>query len=148
MKSSGMHQKGVAMLMGLIILLILTLLAVNGVRTTVFEKNMASNSQNQTVMFQAAESAIEGTVNDNSAIVSALSGAGVVTRNFTHNGVAGGPAISSTATVTGGASGPAVGYSISDFAVYPFTVESSATVGATSSQEKHVQGLQRVGPKL
>jgi len=51
-------QSGVALIVGLIILLLLTIIMVSAVKVTVLEEKMSGNSQNQNVAFQAAESAL------------------------------------------------------------------------------------------
>jgi type IV pilus assembly protein PilX len=52
-------QQGAALVIGLILLLVLTILAVSGVFTSTMELRMVGNMQNQERAFQAAEVAIE-----------------------------------------------------------------------------------------
>ncbi len=52
-------QRGAALVVGLVLLLILTLLAISGMTTATTELTMAGNSQYQTRAFQAAETGIE-----------------------------------------------------------------------------------------
>lgn len=64
------RQRGAALVIGLILLLILTLLAVAGMNTATLELQMAGNEQYQQRAFEAAETAIEqaietGTYNTN-----------------------------------------------------------------------------------
>ena len=56
--SSARRQSGVALIVGLIILLLLTLITVTAIRMTTMEQRMASNMRNQSVAFQSAESAL------------------------------------------------------------------------------------------
>jgi type IV pilus assembly protein PilX len=59
-KSFGNHrQQGAALVIGLILLLVLTILAVSGVFTSMMELRMVRNTQSQERAFQAAEVAIE-----------------------------------------------------------------------------------------
>lgn len=51
-------QKGVVLAIALIMLVLITLLAVSAVRTTVMEERMASNSRNDNIAFQLAETAL------------------------------------------------------------------------------------------
>jgi type IV pilus assembly protein PilX len=53
------RQQGAALVVGLILLMVLTVLAVSGVFTSTMELRMVRNSQSQERAFQAAEVAIE-----------------------------------------------------------------------------------------
>lgn len=57
--SIGSRQNGAALIVGLILLLVLTILAVSGVMTSTLELRMVGNTQLQERAFQAAEVAIE-----------------------------------------------------------------------------------------
>jgi type IV pilus assembly protein PilX len=59
MTSGYQRQKGAALVVGLILLVILTILAVSGVFTSTMELRMVRNTQSQERAFQAAEVAIE-----------------------------------------------------------------------------------------
>lgn len=59
MASGYQRQQGAALVVGLILLLVLTILAVSGVFTSNMELRMVRNTQNQERAFQAAEVAIE-----------------------------------------------------------------------------------------
>ncbi|MCP4048669.1 MAG: pilus assembly protein PilX [Gammaproteobacteria bacterium] len=52
------HQSGVALIIGLIVLLLLTIIMISALKVTALEERMAGNSQNHNVAFQAAESAL------------------------------------------------------------------------------------------
>lgn len=53
------RQQGAALVIGLILLVVLTILAVSGVFTSTMELRMVRNTQNQEHAFQAAEVAVE-----------------------------------------------------------------------------------------
>jgi type IV pilus assembly protein PilX len=55
----GSRQDGAALIVGLILLLVLTILAVSGVITSTLELRMVGNTQLQERAFQAAEVAVE-----------------------------------------------------------------------------------------
>jgi type IV pilus assembly protein PilX len=55
----GRRQQGAALVIGLILLLVLTILAVSGVMSSTLELRMVGNQQQQERAFQAAELAIE-----------------------------------------------------------------------------------------
>jgi type IV pilus assembly protein PilX len=56
---SYQRQQGAALVIGLILLLVLTILAVSGVFTSTMELRMVRNNQSQERSFQAAEVAVE-----------------------------------------------------------------------------------------
>ena len=55
----GSRQRGAALVVGLILLLVLTILAVSGVMTSTLELRMVGNTQLQERAFQSAEVAVE-----------------------------------------------------------------------------------------
>ena len=57
-KTSLKQQSGVVLVISLIMLLLLTLIAISGSQVTGLEEKMASNSRDQNLAFQAAESAL------------------------------------------------------------------------------------------
>jgi type IV pilus assembly protein PilX len=59
MHTGARRQQGAALVIGLILLLVLTILAVSGVFTSTMELRMVRNTQSQERSFQAAEVAIE-----------------------------------------------------------------------------------------
>jgi len=59
MTSGLQQQKGAALVVGLILLVVLTILAVSGVFTSTMELRMVRNTQSQERAFQAAEVAVE-----------------------------------------------------------------------------------------
>ena len=52
------QQSGIALIIGLVMLLLLTIIMIAAVQVTVLEEKMAGNLQNQNIAFQAAESAL------------------------------------------------------------------------------------------
>ena len=55
--TTGRHQRGTALIMSLVILMILTILGVTAMGTATLEERMAGNTQELNKAFQAAESA-------------------------------------------------------------------------------------------
>lgn len=140
--SRARGQQGAALVIGLILLLVLTLLAVAGMSSASLEFIMAGNEQYRANAFQAAEAGIEqsirtGTLNP---------GAVAETRNGTPN-----PASTDswTSTITpqlAGAPLPALwGNSWNSFSTYHFEIQStgSSTRGA---QAVNVQGVAVISP--
>lgn len=56
--SSAARQRGVILVVGLIVLLVLTLLAVGSMRSTTLEERMTNNTQDAQIAFQVAEAAL------------------------------------------------------------------------------------------
>ncbi|MDX1562480.1 MAG: PilX N-terminal domain-containing pilus assembly protein [Gammaproteobacteria bacterium] len=56
---SQSRQRGAALIVGLVLMLVLTVLGVSGMNMATLELTMANNSQAQQVAFQAAESGID-----------------------------------------------------------------------------------------
>lgn len=70
-------QRGVALVIGLVMLLVITLIAVSGMNSSMMQERMAANAQNINRVFQAAESAVgaitgELTGGDTSTLQTAL----------------------------------------------------------------------------
>lgn len=51
-------QRGVALIVGLILLIVMTLIGLSGMRTVVHEEKMATQTYDRSVMFQAVEAAL------------------------------------------------------------------------------------------
>ena len=56
---SGIRQNGAALVVGLVLLVVITVLAVSGINTATTELAMARNNQNYEFAFQAAETGLE-----------------------------------------------------------------------------------------
>lgn len=57
-RAGGKRQRGVALFIALVVLLIITIIGVAGLQTTRFEERMASNARDHQVAFQAAEASL------------------------------------------------------------------------------------------
>ncbi len=138
-----LRQHGAALVIGLILLLVLTILAVSGVMTSRLELRMVGNTQLQERAFQAAEVAVE----------MALANAPLSTSApFTQPAVAmpnmPGDEYSFQVQYAGQtAAGPGLtGYSIgSGFTAFHFVANTSGTAPG-NAQSQHVQGFYIVGP--
>lgn len=65
--SAGLPQRGAALVMALVILLILTILGITAIGTSSLEEKMAGNIQETTRAFEAAESGLNKAFNDANA---------------------------------------------------------------------------------
>jgi type IV pilus assembly protein PilX len=134
------RQQGAALVIGLILLLVLTLLAVSGMNSASMEFVMAGNEQYRANAFQAAEAGIEQSLNQGlfnpGAPLQALNGANTATDNW-------------TATVNpqlGGLPLPAIwGFSWNSFSTYHFEVQSTGT-STRGAQALNTQGVAVISP--
>lgn len=70
------RQHGAALVVGLVLLMVLTILGISGMNTATLELTMASNTQFQNDAFQAAETGIDLAI-ANSQLGAAISGPGI-----------------------------------------------------------------------
>jgi PilX N-terminal len=146
------HQSGAVLLIGLIILMVAAIIVVSGVHSVVMEKNMASNSQYEMLVFQAAETAIEGMLADDAALVAAVNtptGDPPPSRTYPVDHADAQFTITSDATITVGTPTiPIGGYSIEDFRSYPFTIVSSGEIASINASATHTQTASKIAPFL
>ncbi len=136
-------QCGAALVVGLVLLLILTLLAISGMNTASTELIMAGNSQYQARAFQAAETGIEqviaaGTFNPAVAsvtVTATLDDQDEDTTDDTYRAV----------TTAEGSAPPPPGYSFGTFSTEHFQI-SSRGESLRNAASTHTQGLWVVAP--
>jgi type IV pilus assembly protein PilX len=143
MKCAPGKQRGAALVVGLLLLLVITLLAVAGMNSSAMEFIMAGNEQYRQNAFQAAETGVEQTFANGAFIP----GAPTVTQN---NVPAAGSATDTYSTSLssdlGGAPQPAIwGNSWNSFSTYDFTLTSSGA-SVRNSKTTHVQGVAVLAP--
>lgn len=145
------RQSGVALFVGLIMLLLISIIGVAGVRSVVMEKNMAANNQFEMIVFQGAESAIEGVLADADAFVEAINtatGESPPERSFTLDHADNSFTIASSAIISAGIPQVPIGFTLGDFVSYPFTVTSSSSIASINATDTHVQTANKVAPYL
>ena len=138
--SGARRQQGAALVIGLILLLVLTLLAVSGMNSASLEFIMAGNEQYRANAFQAAEAGIEqtmilGNFNPGSPAQN-LNGANTATDAW-------------ASTVTPQLNGtplPAIwGFSWNSFSTYHFEVQSTGT-STRGANAVNTQGIAVISP--
>ncbi len=133
-------QRGAALVVGLILLLVLTVLAISGVNSASLEFFMAGNEQFHQNAFQAAETGIERAL----AVGTYNPGAGAQTINGINTATD-----AYTATITpqlGGAPQPAIwGNSWNSFSTYHFEVGSIGTA-TRNARSVNTQGVAVIAP--
>ena len=133
------------------LLLVIAIIGVSGVRSVVMEKSMATNNQYHMLVFQAAETAIEGTLADNTAFVAAINtptSGTWPTRTYAVQHASNPFAITSTAEISVGAPTVPIGYSIGEFVTYPFTITGDGAIASINAADTHVQTADKIAPYL
>lgn len=147
-RPAPLAQRGAALVVGLLLLLVLTVLAISGMNTSTLELVMAGNTQFYQNAFQASETGIERAL-----VFGAFNPSGS-TENVPASGTP--EAIPDTndrdkflATITpqlGGAPQPALwGSSWDSFSTYHFEIESTGT-SARNAVATNFQGLAVISP--
>lgn len=134
------RQHGAALVVGLILLLVLTLLAVSGMSTATFELSMAGNTQYSQNAFQNAETGIEVALQ--SGNYNTITSPQIPVGCNLADPVA--PYCTETEFQT--TTAPFDGaYSIGSFSAYHFDIQ-SAGVAERNAASNHTQGFYVVGP--
>ena len=142
-QSYSARQQGAALVIGLVLLVVLTILAVSGVVTSTMELRMVRNSQSQEHAFQAAEVGIEDALGN-----PVLSTSVPFTQATTNVPNSPGDSYSYSLRFVGQTPlGPGTtGYSIgSAFQSYHFQVDATGN-GPDSAVAEHTQSFYVVGP--
>lgn len=143
MKSTRFRrQRGAALVVGLVLLLILTLLAVSGMNTATTELTMAGNEQYRANAFQAAETGIEqvvatGVFNTNAPVPTLqqiLANGGTIDTITRPRGITGNP------SRYGFANALVLGSSSGTFNAAHFQIDSTGTA-QRNARADHTQGL-------
>ena len=145
------RQSGAVLFVGLVMLLMISIVGVAGIRSVVMEKNMATNNQYEMLVFQGAESAIEGVLADDDAFVAAINTAiddPPPARSFTLDHDNYSFSITSGASISAGTPEVAIGFSLGEFVSYPFTITSSSSIASINASDTHVQTASKIAPYL
>ena len=145
------RQSGAVLFVSLVMLLLVSIIGVAGIRSVVMEKNMSTNNQYEMLVFQGAESAIEGILADDDAYVDAINtaiGDPAPTRSYSLDHASYSFTLTSGASITVGTPEVPVGYSLGDFVRYPFTVTGSSSIASINASDTHVQTASKIAPYL
>ena len=145
------RQSGAALFVALVMLLLIAIIGVAGIRTVVMEKNMSTNNQYEMLVFQGAESAIEGVLADAGAFVAAVNtatGDAPPARSFTLDHSNHSFSMTAVATIAAGVPEVPVGFTLGDFVSYPFTITSSSSIASINSADTHILTASKVAPYL
>ena len=144
-RSPHAAQKGAALVIGLVLLLVLTLLAVSSMNSASLEFIMAGNEQYRSNAFQAAEAGVEQTI-----MQSAFSTGDAYPINFPANGPGANGADAWTSVLNmpagKGAMDPPANYTLSYFSTYHFEIASTGT-STRGANAVNTQGVMIVAHK-
>jgi Tfp pilus assembly protein PilX len=146
-------QRGVALVVSLVLLVVLTLLAVVGMGMSTLEMTMAGNAQHQENAFEAAEAAVEVELRrDDIEPLDAPGQLAALDENTGRNFVDGNGVVQATATgeTWYRRTSPATGWELgggTKFSAYHFDSIGSGTA-ARGAADQHTQGYYVVGPGL
>ena len=138
------NQQGAALVIGLILLVVLTILAVSGVFTSTMELRMVGNMQNQERAFQAAEVAVEDALANPVLSTSAVfNQALVAVPNSPGDRYSYRLSFVGQAPLGTGMTGYSIG---TTFQTYHFQVDATGQNDASSAVSNHTQSFYVVGP--
>jgi type IV pilus assembly protein PilX len=138
------RQQGAALVIGLILLVVLTILAVSGVFTSTMELRMVGNNQNQERAFQAAEVAVEDALGNPVLSTSAVfNQATVAVPNSPGDEYSYSLQFVGQAPLGTGMTGYSIGTS---FQTYHFEVNATGQNPASGAVSNHTQSFYVVGP--
>jgi len=139
------REAGAALVIGLILLLVLTVLAISGVVTSTLELRMVSNQQQQERSFQAADTGVERAM---ASAVFSTTGTVTQARAPIEPAATDSDEFEYTLQFAAESSMPTVptGYSLgSGFQAYHFVVDASG-YSSGGAESDHTQGFYIVGP--
>ena len=145
--SRNRSQSGAALVVGLLLLLVLTLLAISGITTATLELQMAGNEQYQERAFQAAETGIEQAIENatfDTTTPSTAADQPVVPNDADNDDSY--SYVMSFDSETGVTDVPGGGYSLgTGFQAYHFSIESEGR-SERSARAEHEQSVYVIGP--
>lgn len=143
---SPRRQRGIVLMVALVMLVIITLLAIMTLGSATTEQKIAATGHFHNMGFQGAESAIEGAMTDVGHLSAALISSTPVNRSLNLG----------TTTVTAAAqtsylgnASNLLGYSLggqSQFAAYHFLIQGTGTVNGVNLPAVTAQGVFRIAP--
>lgn len=163
MKMPNQHtQRGAVLIVGLILLIVVTVVAVSAIRLTNTQQILAGGMQQQMTVFQAAESMIRQVVAEIMDPNPPAGGGDHVLVESINNNLAGNPPprrnlpnfqadVNAFADVVyiGQTNAPSSSIAVGNpfvAVVQRFQIDSTATMPTENSQANHIQGMKRLGP--
>jgi len=143
------NQHGAALIVGLVLLVVITILAISGMNTATTELAMARNDQNYEYAFQAAETGLENALGQGTFDM--VAGSTVTTTINTHDEVSAEIAYEDSSIVPDKAFSLGAGGGVSAYHfIATSTAESRRAPGSTTDRDStavHTQAFYVVGPE-
>lgn len=136
-------QRGMVLVVGLLMLLVITILGVSALSNATLEQRMAANSQNAGITFQTAESAITRSLADGDLLDKAMMTLSPIDTSYSEFGAA--LTVSSRVSTSGTQVLP-VGSSIGNVGAYAFDVTGAARMPSTGADSEHLQRIRKLAP--
>ncbi len=142
---TGNRQQGAALVVGLVLLVVLTILAVSGVLTSTMELRMVRNTQSQERAFQAAEVAVENALanpvlsDQTPEIQAPTANPNMIDDQYSYT------LAHSCPSLVPVSDDPNKIYSAGEFSAWHFEVDATGT-GPDDAVAEHVQGFYVIGP--
>jgi len=137
------NQQGAALFVSLMFLFLMTIIGLNALNSSTSDERMALNTQHKKEVFHAAESVINIAKRNTTVLEEAIT-TGTSTTAVTYTGQADVTTSSQTSYV--GCGTPAAGFGLGEFVTHEFTVNGQASLGASSAQANHMQGVSLLAP--
>lgn len=151
-----MNQKGSTLTITLILMVILTLLVLNGLESSRWQEKISANVQNKKETFQAAESAIESVIREGQGPIDAnnilaQSMFAIISRPEDGSSFdLSEPEITARALTCYDGAVPAVGYSqgvsSQSFMAFRYKIRGRGEISATQAISTNIQGVEKVAP--
>ncbi len=137
-------QQGAALFVSLMFLILMTIIGLNALNTSTSDERMALNSQHQQEVFHAAESAINVAKRNTTTLEEAITTG--TSNTIAYTGQSDVTASAEAAYV--GCGTPSAGFSLGEggFVSHEFAITGSASLGASSAQSNHLQGVSLLAP--
>ncbi len=145
---SKSDQKGAALLVSLVFLIVLTMLGITSMRGANMEEKMAANTMFQNMSFQASESAVDYMLDSISTLTQSINNPDIATYTIPMAPNGQSTAATSSAQVRYLNQSTAEGYSVDKFMNYQFEIVGTGEVVSANSTSVTSQGVYRIAPTL
>lgn len=151
MPSYKRSQSGAALMVALVLIFMISIMGVSVMRNSNLEHRMASNSIQSSIVFQAAESVVEKTLNDSGALTAAFKAIGTDCEGNTvdwdvsldGNDIAG---LNTTAEIRFTRTALAPGFSSGQFVSLYFVTRGGSEIASARAESAIIRGASRVVP--
>lgn len=137
------RQRGMVLVVCLLVIMMVTLIATTATRTSTFEEKMAANAQTYNRTFQAAESAVEVAINNDTLMFEAIDNTSTRLSSIQSVAIGDSGVVASAQTKFKG-EGIAPGNSIGSASTYMYEIQAEGSLDAMNASTEIRQGFYRV----